>query len=177
MLEFSCSCLLEATLPSTRCLADPYPSTPLLPSRAGPPAGRHPSLPLRPLPGLSAVPPWASTAHAAHASGLASFSSLAQALPVFLPTGSSAELPRTASAVPSSPPTRLEADPALSELLKLKCSLRRAVQDYNSQAIGLILSLLGALPVTPELLAASQMAAVVEPLQQSSCTQVATAAR
>ncbi|GIL45449.1 hypothetical protein Vafri_2688 [Volvox africanus] len=66
---------------------------------------------------------------------------------------------------------------ALEEALKLKCSLRRAVQSQNPKAMGLVLSLLAALPFTPQMLADSQVAALVSPLQFNSNTEVANAAR
>ncbi|PNH12909.1 hypothetical protein TSOC_000139 [Tetrabaena socialis] len=68
-------------------------------------------------------------------------------------------------------------DPLLTELLQLKCSLRRAVQGRNAAAVGLILSLLAALPLTPRLLADSQVAALVAPLQAHSNAKVTAAAR
>ncbi|GLI64187.1 hypothetical protein VaNZ11_007379 [Volvox africanus] len=66
---------------------------------------------------------------------------------------------------------------SLEEVLKLKCSLRRAVQSQNPQAMGLVLSLLAALPFTPQMLADSQVTALVSPLQFNSSTEVANAAR
>ncbi|GIL72239.1 hypothetical protein Vretimale_289 [Volvox reticuliferus] len=66
---------------------------------------------------------------------------------------------------------------SLEEVLKLKCSLRRAVQSQNAQAMVLVLSLLAALPFTPQMLADSQVAALVSPLQFNSNTEVANAAR
>ncbi|EFJ52443.1 hypothetical protein VOLCADRAFT_86532 [Volvox carteri f. nagariensis] len=66
---------------------------------------------------------------------------------------------------------------ALEEVLKLKCSLRRAVQSQSPGAVGLILSLMAALPVSPQLLADSQVAAMVSPLQHNCNAEVAAAAR
>lgn len=69
------------------------------------------------------------------------------------------------------------ASPGLSELLKLKCSLRQAMRMQGVQPLQLILSLLAHLPMTAGLLLDSQVGALVAPLRRHGSAEVADAAR
>ncbi|KXZ44030.1 hypothetical protein GPECTOR_75g754 [Gonium pectorale] len=139
---------------------------------------------VRPLPGLACPPPWSSLGSeqpSMNRLGLASFSALSLAQGGAAPASAAWQAQAQAGQLPAasagSQPLQADADPTLEDLLKLKCSLRRAVAGSSSQALGLVLSLLAALPVSPQSLAASQVAALVSPLQHHSCTQVSAAAR
>ncbi|GFR40014.1 hypothetical protein Agub_g549 [Astrephomene gubernaculifera] len=134
------------------------------PTRAGA-RGRH-------LPGLSSELPWHGTPLAAHA-----MSDLIPGAAVATSGPSLTLHPLPTSAPRPHGPHGPELDPVLVELLKLKCALRRAVQGQDTHAMGLILSLLAALPASPQLLAHSQIVALVAPLKQHANEQVAAAAR